>query len=48
MYKMNLGKARIKADALGVVLTVQSIHADGLKEIIEVEMEANEYIQCMF
>jgi len=45
---MNLGKVRIEADAPGVVLTLQSIHANVLEEIIAVEMKTNEYIQCMF
>lgn len=44
---MNPGKARIKADELGAALTVQSTHADGLKEIKAVEIETNGYIQCM-
>lgn len=45
---MNLGKTRIKADALRVVPKVQSTHADGLEEITAVEKKTDEYIQCMF
>lgn len=48
VQKMNLGKARIKADELGAALTVWSTRANGLKEIETVEIETNGYIQCMF